>query len=284
MKKWDTVSIDTMRAMRADGKTAREISRTIGRSESAVNTRLWATGLTSDGQRRSLKRRSTSSDREARILEVVALLEGKSGYDIGYILGVLCGDGFISHQKRGGVVLGLGVRSQQFAIKFSECLERVVPDGTRIRVFDYEYSPKDSIIKTPGREVLRRGVRYVAWNVTCCNPGVARFFERLKREFLAGRQFENTERAGILDGLFDSDGYIVRTSWTAGIGMKDLGILKWVSGELLARGIHNKVYTDRNNYYSCVSIYRKGAVRALCQLIKFSVEHRETARLQIVEG
>ena len=284
MTRWDDVSIETLRAMRADGKSAKEISFRIGRSESAINMRLYSEGLTRDGQRKSLKSRSSALARESKISATVAFMSRRSGYALGYVLGVLCGDGFISHQKRGGVVLGLGVRSRAFAEKFCECLEKLVPDGARVRTFDYEYSPKDSIIRTPGREVLRKGAKYVSWNVTCCEPGVAKFFESLKASFLGGQRLGQEETQGVLDGLFDSEGYFVRTTGTAGLGMTNLPLLRWLSGELAIRGVQNKVYTDRNGYYSYVSIHRKDAVLKLCTLVRFSVEHREQFRLKIAEG
>ena len=283
MRRWDEVSIQTLRTMRADGKSAQEISTSIGRSKSAVNTRLYLDGLTKDGQRRSLKANSESVARETRIRETIELMSQRGGYAMGYVLGTLCGDGFISHQKRGGVVLGLGVRSQKFSEKFAKCLGEVAPENVRVRTFDYKYKPKDSIIRTPGREVLRRGSTYIAWNVTCCSPGVARFFETMKAEFLAGKSLSGEVKHGVLDGLFDSEGYFVRTAGTAGLGMTNLPLLRWVSDELLRLGIHNKVYTDKNGYYSYVSIHRKGAVRKFCAVVRFSVEHRERTRLKLLE-
>lgn len=280
---WNEKSVSILREMRAIGKSALEISGIVGRSKQSVNNKLHSLGLTKDGQRNALKDASERANDLTKRELASRQIDRLNTYSIGYVLGVLLGDGFISRQKRGGVVLGLGVRSKGFAEKFAACLVAVAPPGTYIRVFDYTYTAGASLIKTPEREVIRKEQTYTSWNVTCCSQAVASFFESMKDAFLSGADINPDMEPGVLDGLFDSEGFFVKSFGYAGLSMTNHFVVRWISRRLEKLGVDHKVYMSRLEYTSKVSVHRKDAVRKFCGLIRFSVEHREQMRLKLLE-
>lgn len=283
MISWDDKSVLTLREMRAQGKLASEIAFALGRSVGSVHNKTHDLGLTSDGQRNTLKVKSERAGDSSRLSIAESRIGRLNTYAVGYVLGVLLGDGFISRQRRGGVVVGLGVRSKGFAEKFASCLFAVAPPGTRIRVFDYTYTAGASLIKTPEREVVRKEQTYTSWNVTCCSQAVAGFFESMKDAFLSGADIDRGMESGVLDGLFDSEGYFIKTVGYAGLSMTNHFVVGWVSRQLGKLGVAHKVYFSKTKYEMKVSVHRKGAVRDFCRRINLSVEHREQMRLKLLE-
>lgn len=220
---------------------------------------------------------------EARRISVISFMSPKLGYAMGYVLGVLLGDGSISRQKRGGVLLRLGVNDQPFAEKFAAALASVCPWGTRIRTFAYTYTRQASVISTPDRVSERKSATQTTWNVTCCNQGVASFFEALKARFYAGDPFDQETRRGTMDGLFDSEGFFVKEMYAA-IKMKDHAAIAWISKELSSLGIHHTVRKTPTGYMSRLGVYTKAEVRKLCRAIKYAVPRREQIRSKLLEA
>lgn len=281
MGKWTQEDIETLRAMRAQGKTPREMAETLGRPRERINDTLHRLGLTSDGQWRTLRVKSERQGDAERINGRASRIGEHLGYEAGYVLGTLLGDGSISHQKRGGVVTRLEVNDREFVEKFVMCLGRVSPESY-IRTFDYTYTQGESLIKTATREVIRKAQTVTHWIATCCDPVVASFSEGLISHFHAGVKFSDGMRLGILEGLLDSEGYFVSTIGYAGLFMMNHVAVRWVAEELSSRGIDNRVYHAQGGLR--VSVHRRAAVRKFCETVKFSVPHREKIRTAILEA
>jgi hypothetical protein len=220
---------------------------------------------------------------EARKASVISFLSLNFGYAMGYVLGVLLGDGSISRQKRGGVVLRLGVNDREFSQKFMKCLSSVCPWGVKIRMFSYTYAREASIITTPDRVSERKAATQTTWTVTCCNQGVASFFETLKARFYSLESFDPEMRRGILDGLFDSEGFFVKEEYAA-IKMTDHASIAWISRELSAMGIHHTIKKTPTGYISRLGIYAKPDVIKLCRMLSYSVPRREAIRSKLLEA
>ena len=274
---WTKKQFETLKRLRSQGRNASEIAAALGLTVSSVNYKLHHSGLTSDRQRSALKIRSEREGDIVRQRPGTAHLEKQVGYALGYVLGVMLGDGSVWSDKRGGNVMRLRVRDAAFAAKFKRCLTEICLPGTRISTALRTFNQPESMIRTPEHSyrMLARRVRF--YEVTCSDPAVVRFFSRLMKSFLSSSHNADIRR-GALEGLFDSEGFIVKSVGHVGLQMTNHGVIRWISKELVANGIAHKVYISPTGYLSKISVHRKSAIKSFCSLIRFSVPHREVLR------
>jgi hypothetical protein len=277
--RWTNGQIKTLTRLRSEGRLASEIAMTMGLTVSQVNNKLYWLGLTKDRQRNALKIRAEREGDVVRQRPSTTHLERQVGYALGYVLGVLLGDGSIWKDKRGGNVMRLRVRDAAFASKFKRCLAEVCLPGTRISTSIRKFNQPESMIRTPEHSYRMRAKRVRFYEVTCSDPSVVRFFTRLVKSFLSSRHNADIRR-GALEGLFDSEGFIVKSVGHVGLQMTNHGVIRWISREISSNGIEHKVYISPTGYLSKISIHRKSAIKRFCSLIRFSVPRREALRMK----
>lgn len=277
--KWTSQSEALLRSMRESNFTSQQIADALGLTQKKINWKASKLGLTADGRHFELKvraERRTDSERFERQLETIS--KQPDSYAVGYVLGVLLGDGSISHQKRGGVILRLGVKDKPFAEKFQKVLSSVCPWGTKVRLFSYTYTRKACVIVTPERVSHRKASTDTTWTVTCCHRAICSYFEGLLERFTDQSTFSSEMERGVLDGLFDSEGYFVR-KWAVGIKMTDHRTMRWISKRLSAANIKHTLKVTE--YMSTIGVYNAAGIRKFCSMVSYSVPHREAARLAI---
>jgi hypothetical protein len=228
-------------------------------------------------------RRKVASERrgDAERSETVHRSMVVAGYQFGYVLGVLRGDGSIWKDRRGGRVLRLRVRNEAFADKFFDCLRSICPDGVHVSRSFRVFQTKKSEIRTPDHVFAMEARTVTFHEVTCSNPGVVSLLDESRRQ-LEGRDAETVR--GFIDGLWDSEGFFIKTRGYAGLKMKDHGLVQWMSGQLFTLGVENKVYTTKSGYLSRISVHRKDAVKHFCEIVKFSIPQKEEIRLELLRG
>lgn len=280
---WSTSQTERLKQLRADGTPSRLIAKAMGLSYRQVVSHLQWLGLARDGQRNSLRAKSNQTTAEHRRNTVETLIQARDPYDVGYVLGVLLGDGSISKQARGGQLMRLRVRDKEFAEKFEKALSAVCPADTHISACYREFHQPSSTIRTPehNHPMPSRLVHF--WEVTCCDAAVVSFFSKMKSEFHKAVPTPEGFK-GLTDGLWDSDGYFIQTKNYAGLKMTAHALVHWVSEKLKALGVANKIYFSRTGYLSRISIHRKEAVRRFCLLTRFSIPRKETIRRRILEA
>lgn len=203
------------------------------------------------------------------------------GYRYGYVLGVFRGDGSIWKDKRGGHVLRLRVRDEAFADKFFECLRAICPDGVHISRSFRIFQTKKNEIRTPDHVFAMEARTVTFHEVTCSNPGVVGLLDERRRSL---EMLDVEAVRGFIDGLWDSEGFFIKNHNQAGLKMTDHSLVRWLSGQLSALGVENKVYVTKSGYLSKVSIYRKGAVQRFCEIARFSIPQKEELRLKFLRG
>lgn len=228
-------------------------------------------------------RRKVASERrgDAERLKFVQRSIATVGYQFGYVLGVLRGDGSVWKDKRGGHVLRLRVRDEAFAEKFFECLRSICPDGVRVSRSFRVFQTKKSEIRTPDHVFVMEARTVTFHEVTCSNPGVVGLLDEHRR---SPEKCDAEAVRGFIDGLWDSEGFFIKTRGYAGLKMKDHGLVRWMSGQLAALGVENKVYTTKSGYLSRVSVHRKESVKRFCGIVKFSIPQKEEIRLRLLRG
>jgi len=275
---WTPGQFEILKRMRRDGRTAKEIARALRLSVSQVHAKLHHSGLTSDRQRWILKIKAERANDALRIEKTTSYLRRRTGYEMGYVIGVLCGDGAIWRDKRGGAVLRLRVRDRAFAAKFRACLAAISPPSVRISSARRAFQAPASVIRTPEHTYHMKARRVGFFEVTCSDPGVVAFLEIQRALLLDGKHFDHRTRKGVLEGLFDSEGFVVKTVGHVGLQMTNHVAVRWISKELARMGIEHRVYVSPTGYFSKTVIYRKSAIKRFCSLIRFSVPHREALR------
>lgn len=280
LMRWSGVQKGALESLRLKGLSAGEIALEMGVRASQVNYKLCREGLTGDGQRDAIRLKSMRAVGALRVEETQRAIVG-AGYSFGYVLGVLRGDGSIWKGKCGGHVLRLRVRDEAFADKFFECLRSICPDGIRISRSFRVFHQKESEIRTPD-SVHTMTARTVTFHeVTCSNPGVVGLLDKHRR---SPEKCDTETVRGFIDGLWDSEGFFIKTRGYAGLKMKDHGLVRWMSGQLATLGVENKVYTTKSGYLSRVSVHRKSAVKKFCEVVKFSIPQKEEIRLKLLRG
>lgn len=222
----------------------------------------------------------------ALIGSVVAYLSAVSGYDLGYVLGVLLGDGMICHAKAGGVATRLEVISETFAEKFYSTLLKVVPPGTNVQIGKYTQLKKAACVRNPEYTSFTKERLLTTWIVRCHNPGVAQFFEGLILKFKSGEAFGSLETRGILDGLFDSEACFKKERYGCGyrfsFHMIDHVVIDLVREMLSGLEVPSCSFTSKTGYSKCLSVGKRSDLKRLCSIVRFSVQDKESIRNEIL--
>jgi len=194
-----------------------------------------------------------------------------------YILGVMCGDGYLHMTKRNSYQIALQAIDRDFVIKFAKCLEIV-----------YHIEPSISLL--PSRHTNWND----KWQARICSKAVY-------NDILNYNQFmtynwsvppeilksSNQIKAKFLMGFFDSEGNVdVENRRIHAISINLIG-LKEIKSLLESIGIMSKIKTRKktigNRKISCtVNIQDRKSVELFYKFIGFSIKRKQERVIKLI--
>jgi|SRR3989344_221012 len=191
-----------------------------------------------------------------------------------YVLGVLCGDGYLNKSPK-GCTISLNSIDEEFVQRFSKCLRKI-----------YKITPKEHLVK------LKNG-----WNnqhrSRLCSKKVIKDLERYHRNF---RTFEwripkeiLEEKQDIwikfLQGFFDSEGYVSNKIKNkkiigASASIKGLEEIKELLNNL---DIKSSIYSNKKRKAKLIHIGDKKSMEMFNKKISFTIRRKKENLKRLIE-
>lgn len=182
-------------------------------------------------------------------------------YDLGYVVGVLSGDGSFYHNHSSGYRILLGATDESFVSRFKEALGKIL--GKRLKVWSYRAKTRaNPQIKMPACNLtIFRTVAYSKRGFY--------FLKQLRQEVLEHCPKEKHFLRGFINGFFDSEGcfHIPKSGYSqVRFYNSNLLLLRRIAEMLKELGISiSGIYPHERE--SCLAIYRRGEVERFKNLV-----------------
>jgi len=129
--------------------------------------------------------------------------------ELGYVLGVLMGDGNARINNQGYGIIQLSVTDREFAEAFAEALGHIL--NRKVMVHYYERRREKRIAYSPkikNRAYIRHAGIYKNWCICTSNTDFVTWFKQMNVESLSDFIVQNNLTCPFLRGFFDSEGSI----------------------------------------------------------------------------